>query len=253
MKLTFPYERWTTIEDISLQKEWPSYTDFVSTLSRKKPVCYKTLILSSFDLAKELWNTITFEEFTKILNLTEFVFGNEKNFTMKDNIAEWFVVDPETYLRSKHTFEVKQMKNMLEYLKLYNCLDVEVLTQAFGRYSKAFFENFTLNPLDFVSLPGMAEKAMWRNYDTAVNSPYTFHNNFSYVPKLIRCQILGGLSCCFHRHAQTSVNSEPDPLTTKTPSGKDIKILKSYDVNSKFFYQTRSSANLHFQTCMVFV
>ena len=227
-----------------MKTEWPEYGDFASSLSRKKPTCYKKSITDAFNLAKELWTGITFNEFIKVLSLTEFVSGDENNFSTKPNIAEWFVVDPETYLRSKHTFELNRMENMLDYLKLYNCVDVEVLTEAFSRYSKLFFENFTLNPLDFVSLPGMAERAMWRHYDTNVNSPYSFHDDFSSVPKLIRSQLLGGLSCVFHRHAQTSVNSQPNPLTTKTPSGKDIRILKSYDVNSKIFNRTDLCFNL---------
>ena len=233
MKLTFPYERWSTIDEVALQEKWPAYDYFTSSLPRKKPVCYKQTIIDAFNLAKELWDGITFDKFTQILSLTEFVSGNENSFALAENIANWFVVDPEIYLRSMHTYEVNRMGNMLEYLKFYNCVDVEVLTEAFKRYSQCFFDNFALNPLNFVSLPGMAERAMWCQYDTNVNSPYTFNNDFSFVPKLIKSQILGGLSCCFHRHVQTSINSEPNALTTKTPSGKYIKILKSYDVNSK--------------------
>ena len=233
MKLTFPYERWDAIEAVASKKDWPAYGDFASSLSRKKPTCYKKSIMNALRVAKELWEDITFVQFIEALSLKQYVSGDENNFSIADNIANWYVVDPEVYLRSKHTYEVRQMENMLEYLKFYNCVDVEVLTAAFSRYSKSFFENFALNPLDFVSLPGMAEKAMWRHYDTTVNSPYTFHDNFSHVPKLIKSQIVGGLACCFHRHAQTAISSEPDPLTTKTPSGKDIKILKSFDVNSK--------------------
>ena len=136
----------------------------------------------------------------------------------------------------------------------YNIIDVVVLTEAFLKFSRSFYKNFQLNTLEFVSLPGMAEKAMWSNYDATVNSPYTFHNNFKSIAQLIRTQIIGGLSCCFHRHAAT-VKEPINDVTMRTPSGKPIKLIKSFDVNSMlslsftiFFYLFFRSIRLLYET-----
>ena len=230
-KLTFPYEYYTSIEQLSADTSWPCYQHFSSTLTRKQPSCYRKIIVESLKLARELWPDISFSSFQRILNLNDFVIGSETDFAISNEMNKWFVVDPKVYLLSKFTFENREMQNMLEFLNHYNIIDVVVLTEAFLKFSRSFYSNFELNPLEFVSLPGMAEKAMWNNYDASVNSPYTFHNSFKSIAQLIRKQIIGGLSCCFHRHATTA--KEPiNDLTMRTPSGKPIKLIKSFDVNS---------------------
>lgn len=236
-KLCFPFELFDSISEMRQCTYFPAYKMFKSTLSRKKPTCFKTVINNAYKFSKKEVPGLSFEEFAHSIDLLEYITFAEAEFTLTDNIHEWYRVDPCVYLKSKTVFKEKSMKNMVDFLKYYNSQDTILLTKAFKMYCESFFTNFGVNPLDYLSLPAMAERIMWQHYNKKINCPYTFNDEYSYIHKMIKNNMPGGLATCFSRHVEIQTENEPrvwQDSVYQTPDGSAITKYISYDVNSKF-------------------
>ena len=124
-------------------------------------------------------------------------------------------ISEDDYNSSKSLFESKQAagewRNMSDYLKYYNLLDVEPLVQAiticFENYAKFFF----VDSCSKLSLPTIGFDAMYRMYDQTLPLVFTFNDKNDVeigeylkrkvkpVRELFREQVIGGLSTVFHR------------------------------------------------------
>lgn len=62
-------------------------------------------------------------------------------------------ISQEDYIHGKTVFESFKMKNMEEYLKLYNELDVYLLLEAITAFRQIGWKEFKLDPAYFISLP----------------------------------------------------------------------------------------------------
>ena len=121
-----------------------------------------------------------------------------------------FVIDPVQYIENMCSFdqliELGVIANMYDFLGHYNVLDVVVLKQALQSYVTLFIEHLQVNPLDFYTLPGMAERIMWEKFDDSVGSPFSL-NDQAYN-ELVHEQNKGGSTLVVHRHVEVNVPPE---------------------------------------------
>ena len=235
-KLCFPFELFEGVTDMRQTTTFPDYHTFRSTLLKQTPVCLKTSITQAYSTAKKDDVTLLFETFAESIGLQEYITVNGDSFELCDNVKDWYCVDPDVYIKSKLLFKKKGLKNMVDYLKLYNCQDTVCLTQAFKKYLVSFFHEFKVNANDFLSLPAMAEQIMWSHYDTTTNSPFTFDDDHANIHLKVRNNMPGGLSTCFARHIEIQHKDEErcyHNTVYETPDGSPITQYISFDVNSK--------------------
>ena len=128
------------------------------------------------------------------------------------------------YNSSKTLFESKQAagewRNMGDYLKYYNLLDVEPLVQAIISCFDNYAKFFNVDACSRMSLPSIGFEAMYRLYDQSL--PFVFTSNdkkkkgkkvkkieeylkrkIKSIRELFREQVIGGLSTVFHRYIRT--------------------------------------------------
>lgn len=61
----------------------------------------------------------------------------------------------EDYDKSKKIYKDFCFKNLLEYMEIYCALDVFLLAEVFTLFRKETLANFGIDPLNYVSLPGL--------------------------------------------------------------------------------------------------
>ena len=139
------------------------------------------------------------------------------NTLKQQHIAE------DDYSSCKSLFESKQAagewRNMGDYLRYYNLLDVEPLVQAITICFDNYAKFFNVDACSRMSLPSIGFEAMYRMHDQAL--PFVFTSNdkkkkgkkvkkieeylnhkIKPVRELFREQVIGGLSTVFHRYIQ---------------------------------------------------
>ena len=230
-KAIFPYEKFKTIESLENATNWPPMIDFRSSLGKDNFKCTVTEI--EFAL-KKIRTSISLDDIQLLKQLDPS--GRAKN--LDDLVDCVFPVKLESYADMwvffKNKIETGEMKSMMDYLKYYNSLDTICLVQAFRKYINSFLENFDCNPNDFVTLPGLAERVMWSKFDSSEFSAYTVGNTFGHVNKLIRENLMGGLSCVFARHIEVGPSADKfDQTVTSASNGHPFDRIAAMDANSK--------------------
>ena len=221
----FPYEKYTTIEDLAKDTQWPTLEDFKSKLSCKTYNYSQQQLDDKYQEIQTKLDISKQEFFTKIGRLEMDSF--ESPIDLNVYCQMWIVFE-----QGKRN---KSINNMLEFLCFYNSLDTEVLTEAMEKYISSFLENFGVCPNEFITLPAIAEKILWQYYDNDSYQPYSFNEEFSDVSKLIRSQLAGGLSCVFSRHVEVGMaEMKYDSSVYHAANGKRFTQLIAFDVNSKY-------------------
>jgi len=100
---------------------------------------------------------------------------------------------------------VEKMSSMMDWLKWYNLQDVEPLVKAMERSFKCFYDYFEQDASTFLSLPGIAEKALYRNFDPGCSYIYSFLQKDNDIRALHRAKINGGIVNIFHRNVYIKV------------------------------------------------
>ena len=185
--------------------------DFYANGKQPKPKGF--FLMGKFSVQLYISLTITYRFYStmqQIRSATSFPpIGAFFNKLKQQHISE------DDYNSSKSLFESKQAagewRNMSDYLKYYNLLDVEPLVQAiticFENYAKFFF----VDSCSKLSLPTIGFDAMYRMYDQTLPLVFTFNDKNDVeigeylkrkvkpVRELFREQVIGGLSTVFHR------------------------------------------------------
>ena len=154
-------------------------------------------------------------------------------------------LDPLEYIKGfeKYTqlFELGIVSNMFDYLGYYNRDDVKILRSALSNYVELFIKELETNPLDFISLPGLAEQIMWCKFSEEVGSPYSFDDPA--IAELVRNSRHGGITIILgSRHCEINVplsERKFSPVVYTTPNGKTIILLISYDFNNLYGHAMR--------------
>ena len=224
-KSIFPYELYETIEELECSTVWPQMCDFKSTLSSRQFEQEKEEIMK---LATKINDEIGVRK-------QDFLSRIGANFETESLVTP---VELETYVNMWIYFEQSKkngtMTNMLDYLCFYNQIDTEVLAEAMKNYTRAFIENFKINPNEYITLPGVSERILWSFFDDSRYRPYSFNMDFADVAKTIRSQLAGGLSCVFSRHVEL-VGSENRyaHAVHYAENGEPFNQIIAYDVNSE--------------------
>jgi hypothetical protein len=107
-------------------------------------------------------------------------------------------ISPEDYLHGKKVFEEFECKNMVEYMVLYNKLDVMLLAEALFSFREMGMKYFKLDMMHFISLPQFALECMLYQTKAHVELIHDV-DMLLFVEKGIR----GGLSYASRRYAET--------------------------------------------------
>ena len=110
-------------------------------------------------------------------------------------------IDQNTYDSAKQLYESKiasnEWRNMSDYLRYYNLLDVKPLIQALQSCFENYSKYFQVDPMSKLSLPSIAFEAMYSLFDEKL--PFVYSFNDSDIQQLFRSNVIGGLSTVFHR------------------------------------------------------
>ena len=248
-KGTFCYEYFQSIQEARECKDWPDFNHFHSSLSY--PV--RNIVdkfHKAFDLASSKLQ-MTAEQFLMKMSIPR------ESYAISDNPFELPEIDfnrtellkqtlnPVIYIEGLISFtELKELgvvDNMFDFLAYYNKDDVKILLTALENYVTLFIENLNINPLDFISLPGLAERIMWSKYDGRVGAPYSFADGK--LNTEVRDGRTGGIvSILTNRHVIIGVlpsdRIHSDTVYT-VPNGDMISELISYDFNNLYGHAMR--------------
>ena len=197
-KSLFPYEAFNKISELNECKNWPPYSKFSSVLSKQKVDNFSESLL--FYLSQTTLDVnYVLQKLFQIENISEI------DCIIPNSIC------PIEYLNNFIEFEKLKnsgvIQNMYDYLLLYNQKDTELLSEAFQNYINAFINTFGLSPLDYYSLPGMAERILWKNYDNQMNEAFSLPSFCGDINQIIRANLQGGLVAVFHRHVEVNTNN----------------------------------------------
>ena len=142
-------------------------------------------------------------------------------------------ITEEEYCYAKNIWKsLGQNATMLDYLRLYNIADVQLMVPALENMCKYWKELAGVMPLrESVSTPGMslvmARKYMAQNCFVLLPSP-----GFEPAHRLIETALIGGLACIFHRYSEVGVTR-----INERKYGQNAKIvasIQSWDLNSLY-------------------
>ena len=249
-KGAFPYEAYTSVQEMKQAVNWPTIESFKSSLKiNRSPLSNLTeKLIESFVLVQsnkpELIST-----FKDMLCLGKF-FSNVpddirastdlRNLKLNtDEIAYPFC--PILYTTNWIKFEELRYLSsnsytMHCYYKHYAGIDTEILILAFERYCRKFIEVYDVNPLEFISLPSLAGVVVWKEFSRELADPFSFSKEYGHINQLIRSNIRGGLSAVFHRHAEVGLEHKYGKNVHCLENGNPIKRIVSYDFNSLYAY-----------------
>ena len=251
VKGIFPYELFRTIDALKNCRHWPKSEHFVSSLNLNKRNVQKipdklqkswNIVVNSpkaATLKKAFANQLCLSKYFK--NLPSDIpdsfdfhcleFREEKN---ENSIP----VDPVLYIENWLDFEEKietgDCQSMMDFYASYCEKDACILSQAFSNYCESFVKHHNVNPLESPSLPSMASRILWSNYDQTLNKPYSFGKEWTHLNRDIRKHIMGGLSMVFCRHAEVNTQRVYDDVVHTVPNGNLIQKIECVDFNSKF-------------------
>lgn len=168
---------------------------------------------------------------------------NQKSFPPKsafNNELRKTQIDDATYNEAKTEYERRQALSINDpdkihtfecWLKFYNLLDVAPLHQAIDKCFESFHSYFKSDPMMHFSLPALAFKAMFSNYDKNEHLIFSFHD--ANLRKMFRANIVGGLTNCYHRHI--NLTEKPSPYNSKfSPSNHRFSSIAFFDVNAMY-------------------
>ena len=131
--------------------------------------------------------------------------------------------------------------NMSDWLKYYNLLDVTPFLRAIENQFKKLGDAFSIVPLEHLSLPSMAMRAMFNNFDQrfAYCSAFSRKSNAHKVRQLFRQNVIGGLTNVFHRHIDLGFDERSDiamPATARYLNQSKYTNILALDFNSMYLY-----------------
>lgn len=156
----------------------------------------------------------------------------------KKTLATYLKVSPEDYYQAKMRFLEKlasgEWCSMLDQLKFYNIIDVKLLQEIWRRYSDHFYWKFGVDVQDHMSLSQCAQTILYKNFPRFASPIVTFSEDYGWINRDIRKNLVGGLACCFTRHAQTFPDSKYPKSVYTAPNGDQLKYIIQEDVNSLY-------------------
>ena len=244
-KGTFCYEYFETIEQAKNCTIWPNLEDFKSSLSfpvnditERLHVAYEYAVSHIQMTATDFLDKMSIPPEAYEMGDNPFELPNSIDLDKTDFRSQ--TLDPLLYIKGYISYlELKELdlvSNMFDYLAYYNKDDVKILISALTNYVQLFIQNLNSNPLDFISLPGLAERIMWKMYDNKIGAPYSMDRGK--LTEEIRKSRTGGIvKILTTRHVEVGV-PESDRIYSDevytVPNGDMIQILEVIDFNNLY-------------------
>ena len=127
----------------------------------------------------------------------------------------------------------KKIKNMKGWLVYYNKLDVAPLSEAIENQFSAFDKLFGQDLITFFSLPSVAERICYTNFDEKSPLVWSFHEDTYRTD--FRSNIIGGLTNVMHRMINTRDDSGPFN-SRHAPDGSKFSHFMFLDFNSLYLW-----------------
>ena len=159
-KSVFPYEKFSSVEQLALATDFPLHEEFYSNLTQSN------IPIDDYEVAKSEY---------------------KRRYGLPDGHPD-------------------KMTCMLDWLGYYNKLDVQPLVEAMSRSFQCFYQHFEQDANTFMSLPGIASAALYRNFDQSCSYIYSFRKKDNDIRALHRSKIIGGLVNVFHRNVNLKVS-----------------------------------------------
>ena len=251
VKGLFPYEKFSSIDEIYKQISWPNYKDFLSSLPSKQVDYSNDLrqILSD----KETWGFQTLRDMFiffdfKSSSFTDIDLSVEYlptiTTTQQEEMNVYFTISPMSYLTEKLDYETAvacgKFRSYVDYLCHYNQLDCDLLSDAMTKFITIFDECFNVTLLDRLSLPGISEDIMWSSYDVQSPKMFSFDARYGFLNKQIREKLMGGPTLLFHRHVEIKNEGLFDDSVYTTENGDKYKRVVSYDFNALYGFAMKN-------------
>ena len=183
-KTTYPYEYFSTMEELRETREFPPYPAFKSSLAKPDKKAEEEMIkLVNENFDSGFWSTVDdvrefFGSFEDIA--FDLVDGRVESLKTTDGrrIEEVFHTSPLKYYNSRIIFDTS-CENMSDYLRLYNLNDVILLEACIKAYAKGFLEDWGFDIHSKMSLPGVSQGRLIINF-MILNSEFK-NLNFIYM------------------------------------------------------------------------
>ena len=171
---------------------------------------------------------------------------------IRDEIELLLHLDPVKYVDSKKLYLSGNYKNLVDYFKQYNLVDVRILMEAWENLAGLFYDTFNQNVLDSWSLPAVAQKILVSKYDSDSPPIFTFADKYGFLNKDLRHNLCGGFSgpltlryatkniVCksyytFYRHVDLGdVDPTLDTSVYFNQDGEKFQKIVQYDANSLY-------------------
>jgi len=152
--------------------------------------------------------------------------------------------DMEDYISAKTEFyrrkllpknHPERLVSMYGFLRYYNEQDVQPLAQAIENCFNCYDQYFNVNAITALSLPGLAMKAMFKNYDKSAPLIFSFSEEFKEMNEIFRSNVFGGLVNVFRRHVCTYDTEVTIPTAARyAPNGNPFTSIISLDFTSMY-------------------
>ena len=244
-KGTFCYEYFQTIEQAKNCTIWPNLEHFKSSLSfpvtditERLHVAYEYAVSHIQMTATDFLDKMSIPSEAYEIGDNPFELPHFIDFDQTDFKSQ--TLDPVSYIKGYISYlelkELNLVSNMFDYLAFYNKDDVKILISALTNYVQLFVQNLDINPLDFMSLPGLAERIMWKMYDDKIGAPYSMDREK--LTEEIRKSRTGGIvKILTTRHVEVGVPESEriySDLVYTVPNGDMIKFLTVKDFNNLY-------------------
>ena len=123
-------------------------------------------------------------------------------------------------------------RSFADFLKFYNLSDCEPLVQSIENSFEKFRQFFSVEPLYHLSLPSMAHRAMFDNFENC-SLVFSFGKKANDIRELFRNNVLGGLCNIFHRHVSLTDSNTP-PAAQFAANGERFSNILFLDFNSLY-------------------
>lgn len=233
---------------VTLLKKMTSYISVSADVLRFKDALRFTAPCS-YDKFARVWEAPTFKpiwpyslygDVAEIKAAVKFPPLGDFASTLKGNAKP----DMKTYISAKTEFyrrkllpagDLDRIVSMLGFLRYYNIQDVGPLAIAIENCFKCYSIYFNVNPILALSLPYLAQQAMFKNYK--VDSPliFTINDLNKELNQLFRKSVIGGLVNAYQMHVTTYDLDIPIPKAARyAPNGDPYTFILALDVNAMY-------------------
>ena len=161
-------------------------------------------------------------------------------------------VDMDLYTSAKSEFERRlalpddhpeKMFNFKCWLRFYNDLDTGPMIDAITNSFTAFHKFFDVDPVANLTLPSIAYKSMFNQFDQSVPLAFSFSNRFDHVRRLFRENQVGGLTNVYQR--DLNLHDDNGPWSAlHAPNGDRYTYCGFWDFNSMYLYSQQMNMPL---------